>query len=299
MGLSVACTETLHTGNELSSAGGASNASNVGSNGGTLNASAPEILPGSGTEDFWLGCPPGDGGKLDRACVFDSNGKKYAPDAKQGLSNVPYFGVALHFAPAYAPQPADVTTDGPNSAIQAFANTDGRPEWGATPDRIRVQTHWIDNNLGLIVAVVDPVPNSYYITIGLDYAVMYRSRLSPNCNASEPELGQFCGGVRGGPSFQFRVVAPQQAETNPTANGTCLLSYNKALLPESADPCCLRKGGANECNAITRCNDLAAPGCCLVYGTESTANGTRCCLYEGGELGDGAEECQQLLQSGS
>lgn len=89
--------------------------------------------------------------------------------------------------------------------------------------------------------------------------------------------------------------APAGGPVTPLPSNSCLLSYNTALVLPNADPCCYYQGQQNRCNPMSQCNELSGGSCCLIYGTENTAGGARCCLYEGGGLGDDAEECQALL----
>jgi hypothetical protein len=42
------------------------------------------------------------------------------------------------------------------------------------------------------------------------------------------------------------------------------------------------------------CNDHSGTGCCLIYGTDSSTGGARCCLYDAAEV-DVDADCRALL----
>jgi hypothetical protein len=92
-----------------------------------------------------------------------------------------------------------------------------------------------------------------------------------------------------------RIHRPRIHPHAGDATGACLLEYNDALV--SGDPCCYRQGEANRCNPGIACNEASGDGCCLIYGTQATSFGGRCCLYADGSPVDGAQECQQLLSA--
>jgi hypothetical protein len=105
----------------------------------------------------------------------------------------------------------------------------------------------------------------------------------------KPILASLVDGV-GGASTDGQATNDGEGSSGGAA-GSCMLEYNDALA--SGDPCCYRQGSANTCNTSIMCNDRSGTGCCLIYGTDSTTGGSRCCLYDAGRLVDA--ECRALL----
>jgi hypothetical protein len=91
------------------------------------------------------------------------------------------------------------------------------------------------------------------------------------------------------------------ATSSTAAASDCLLSYNTALVPAGADPCCYRVGGTNTCDLAKTCNALSGAGCCILYASKYTAGGSGCCLYPDGKQpstaagADRTQECAALL----
>jgi hypothetical protein len=111
---------------------------------------------------------------------------------------------------------------------------------------------------------------------------------SSNARSNQPSPANSSAGC---PSY------PDSSDPTTSAGGACLLSYNTALV--DGDPCCYRQGGKNQCDIGVTCNDRSGAGCCLIYGSEATEYGQRCCLYQDRGKVDGAAECSQLLAAGS
>jgi len=247
--------------------------------------------------------------EMDRVCMIDSNGKTYPEDGTLWtFPAAPPYAVYYQFKPGYAPSAQDLDTTSDNPSIGVFAapyviDGNGRQPTSAhccaedsLDNRIPSQVMLTPSG-GLLVAVTDAQPSGDQIAVTLSYAGLYMGLVNP-CTLPSPS---FCQGVSNtGFAVRFYVGAggtpprPPSDGGQPPA-GACLLEYNDALVAAGADTCCYRQGGTNNCHGITQCNDLSGAGCCLVYGTENTAGGGRCCLYESGDLGDDPTECQGLL----
>jgi hypothetical protein len=247
---------------------------------------------------------------LSRVCYFDSNGKTYAQDDTLDVlpAAAPY-GAMLVFQTDYIPREADVARGGADAAVQVWAapydvrsQTECCAEENAA-NLISAQTSVDSAHGAVVISVPDALPTGDQVAIGIDFGSLYRERLTPPgggaCDLPSPAA---CADV-GLTSFWMRFyvgAAPAGLVTGPSGpdpatvpDGACLLSYNTALV--SGDDCCYRKGAANTCNPRIQCNAASGSGCCLIYGTENTKSGQRCCLYADGGNVDGADECDQLL----
>lgn len=248
-----------------------------------------------------------DSEELTRACIVDSNGKTYRQDGTMYvLPAAPPYGAMFVFKPGFVPLQADIADpEGIQAGIKAYAapydvksSTTCCSE-DSEANRIPVAVT-LDETGVLRIAANAPVPSGYQIAIILDFAALYRGRLSTaNGTCDLPDATLCSAGVHMGFAVRFYVgAAPGLPAATPdaavpAADGACLLSYNTALA--DGDPCCYRKGGANTCNKAIACNERSGGGCCLIYGTENTAGGGRCCLYATGGRVDGAAECAALL----
>ncbi|HEY5282456.1 MAG TPA: hypothetical protein VIM14_06680 [Polyangia bacterium] len=248
--------------------------------------------------------------EISAACMFDSNGKAYAEDGTLYVfPAAPPYGAKFVFKAGFVPQASDVTAQGADASIGVYAApynvASGTQCCSEDSEANRIEaTTDLSAKGELTITVSTPIPSGYQIAIILDFGRLYRSRLSPPdggaCNLPSQEsctystaggfaMRFYVGSVPGGTALQ--PTSPTDPAT--VAAGTCLLAYNDALV--SGDPCCYRKGAKNSCNTMIACNDRSGAGCCLIYGTESTRYGGRCCLYADGGAVDGADECQQLL----
>jgi hypothetical protein len=268
-------------------------------------------VPGSGVGSLRLmsiaSCPtyPGVAGLL-RACMFDGNGKTYAVDDDLDvLPAAPPYGGMFVFQAGYVPLEADVTRGGAEAPVKVYAapydvhsQTQCCAEDSPT-NQIPAQTVLDSGHAALIISVPDAVPAGDQVAITLGFDSLYRSRLAPPsggaCDLPSADVCTYIDRT----SFYMRFYVGSGpawlAPADPAAvpDGACLLSYNTALV--SGDDCCYRKGAANTCDTGIKCNDRSGAGCCLIYGTENTSHGQRCCLYANGGNVDGAEECDQLL----
>lgn len=247
---------------------------------------------------------------ISRACVFDSRGETYGIDDTLDVVPItPPYGIQVHFKDGYAPLPADVSTQGPDASVRVYAapydvqNDTRCCSESSESNRIDVQMDLSASGV-LTVTVPQAFPSGYQIAFMLRFGVLYRGRVSPVCDLPNEK---FCGYLNvtgfGGrfyvgslPGSSTPVPASQVPVSPPTA-GACLLSYNTALVNESADPCCYRQGGSNRCDPQIQCNERSGVGCCLIYGTEATRGGQRCCRYEDGGAVDEPAECAELLAS--
>jgi hypothetical protein len=246
--------------------------------------------------------------EMDRVCMIDSNGKTYPEDGTLWtFPAAPPYAVYYQFKPGYAPAEQDVDTTSDNPSVGVFA-----APYQITPGRQSLDSHCcaedsLANRIpshvmltpsgGLLVAVTDAQPSGDQLAVTLSNGGLFKSRLNP-CTLPDPSFCQWAN--NSGFAVRFYVGAggsppPPPPDAGPPPAGACLLEYNDALVSAGADTCCYRQGGTNNCHTITQCNDLSGAGCCLVYGTDNTAGGGRCCLYESGELGDDPTECQTLL----
>jgi hypothetical protein len=237
---------------------------------------------------------------LDRACSIDSNGKTYPVDGHIWiLPAAPPYAAFFLFQPGYVPLPQDLDATSNNPSIGVMA-APASPTLPCCPDpsitlRPPVQVTMVGER-GLLVTITDPVPVGDEVRMGLYFGPLFKDLVDPcmlpnpavctQTNNSSFGMGFDVGsGPGGGP--------PPPADAGPPPAGACLLEYNGALA--TGDPCCYRQGGKNTCDRSIKCNDASGTGCCLIYGTENTAGGGRCCLYEGGQLGDDPAECSVLL----
>jgi hypothetical protein len=216
------------------------------------------------------------------------------------LPVAPPYGAYFQFAPGYEPVLADVTATGDAPAVSAFAgryNVYDGPRCCAEQDpanRIVVRAD-LTATRGVLATVDHPIPSGHQVMIGLDLGALYASRIRP---CTLPSSWDCEGFPQGGLGVRFYVGAgpdgaPPPHDPGQVPDGACLLEYNTALT--SGDPCCYRKNGPNTCDRDTACNGLSGADCCLVYGTQNTSGGQRCCLYETGAPVDGSPECARLL----
>jgi hypothetical protein len=247
---------------------------------------------------------------MDRVCMIDSNGKTYPEDGTLWtFPAAPPYAVFFQFKPGYTPaeQDLDTTSDSPSIGVFAapYQIGPGRQPVSAhccAEDSLanRIPSHvGLTPSGGLLVAITDAQPSGDQIAVTLANGGLFRSRLGP-CTLPDPSFCQWADSS--GFAVRFYVGAggtppPPPPDGGPPPAGSCLLEYNDALVPAGSDACCYHQGGTNGCHTITQCNDLSGAGCCLVYGTENTAGGGRCCLYESGELGDDSTECRSLLSA--
>lgn len=233
-----------------------------------------------------------------RACMIDSNGKAYPQDGTlYVLPPAPPYGAYYQFRPGWTPAAEDVAVMGPQAAYSAFAapyDVAGNPCCAEGNPANEVASHAVLADGGLVVTVPAAAPVGDQVAIALDFGALFKSRLTP-CTLPDPASCQ--SAAQSGFMMRFYVgQAPSGTsppDGGPPAPGSCLLSYNDALV--SGDACCYRQGGKNSCDTSVSCNDRSGPGCCLIYGSESTAGGQRCCLYADGSYGDDADECRTLL----
>ncbi len=249
--------------------------------------------------------------EIDRVCLIDSRGKVYSVGGAllPVLASNPPYAAYYQFKAGYAPAAQDVDTTSDQPAIGVFAapydvyraGTGHCCAEDSPANRIPSQAV-VSPSGGLLVAITDAQPLADQVAVILSYAGLYRSRITP-CTLPSQETCRLAssGGFQLSFTERFYVGSgPTDApipppDAGPPPPGACLLEYNDALVSAGADTCCYRQGGANTCHSITKCNDLSGAGCCLVYGTENTSGGQRCCLYESGDLGDDPSECQTLL----
>jgi hypothetical protein len=246
--------------------------------------------------------------EMDRVCMVDSDGKTYAEDGTLWtLPADPPYAVFYQFKPGYTPllQDLDTTSDDPSIGVFAapYVFPSGRQSTSShccaedsPANRIRAFMSLTQSG-GLLVVVTAAQPSGDQIAVMLGYGRLFESRINP-CTLPDHAFCQSANSS--GFAVRFYVGAggtppPPPPDGGQPPAGACLLAYNDALVPAGADACCYHQGGTNGCHTITQCNDLSGAGCCLVYGTENTAGGSRCCLYESGALGDDPSECQSLL----
>lgn len=294
LGTLAGCDEALYLGNDPSKLVGAGESEN--SPGGSAVEATSLSLDGcvqSGPNHY----------PVSGACAFDSNAKTYLQEGTPiELTNISPFGVAFRFAPGYTPAASDLSVNTFDASIEVYASSDYSegPSFGGKSTYVRVSTV-LRTDGALVLTVLDPIPDGFYVSVDLHMGALYRSRISPSDGGkcSMPDSFYCTEGDHAGYRARFAVRgAPAGAIiTKPKPDDSCLLSYNSALVPSGGDLCCFRQGQDNQCNTGIQCNDLSGAGCCLIYGTESTAGGERCCLYENGQLGDGADECKGLLNS--
>ncbi len=250
---------------------------------------------------------------LARACMFDSNGKTYAEDGTlYAFPAAPPYGAMFVFTADAIPAAVDVTTAGSNASIGVFAapyDVNGRTQCCAEDsegNRISARAT-IDESGVLTISIPSAVPTGYQIAITLNFGKLYASRISPPgggaCDLPNAEMCTQASSLGFAMRFYVEmlpsdVVPKGTSDASPAADGTCLLSYNTALVADGASDCCYRQGGANTCDVAIKCNEVSGGDCCLIYGTESTSYGEHCCLYATGRNVDGAEECAQLLAAG-
>lgn len=267
---------------------------------GGIGGSTSAMSQPQGTSLSLADCMPYDSPHLSRICAYDAKSVKCPQDGTAVvLPNVAPFGVAFQFTPDYVPVASDITVNGPGSAVQVFTApylTENAINGG---DGLEVPARAALTAGGaLIVTVLGRIPNGNLVSVDLSFGALFRSRLHPPdgtaCNLPDP---WYCGdGSAMGYRGRFKVEGvPSGQVSNDAPAGNCLLLYNSALVAEDADPCCYRKGEANSCDIGAKCNALSGANCCLIYGSGCTNYGQRCCLYESGELGDGASECDSLL----
>jgi hypothetical protein len=280
-----------------------------------IDATSPTGDPSTGLSSLQLlaiaKCPTYPGGaEISRACMFDSNGRTYAEDGTLYVfPAAPPYGAIFVFQPGYVPLAADVTSEGSGASVRVYAAPydvgSGSQCCSEDSEANRISADTVlDGNGALIISVPQIVPSGYQIAIILDFGSLYRSRLAPAnggpCDLPDQQACTYASAS--GFAMRFYVgsapagvLVPPGGSPDPAAvpDGACLLSYNTALV--SGDDCCYRKGAANTCDTRIKCNDRSGAGCCLIYGTENTSNGQRCCLYADGGNVDGAEECDQLL----
>jgi len=241
--------------------------------------------------------------------MVDSTGKTYRQDGTMYvLPASPPYGAMFVFKPGFLPLQSDIADEeGASAAVKAYAapydvssSTHCCSE-DSEANRIPVAVT-LDELGDLRIMVNDPVSSGYQIAIFLDYAALYRGRLSGANGACDLPSASVCSDAANtGFAMRFYVgTAPGTPTTRSdggslVADGACLLSYNTALT--DGDPCCYHKGAANTCNKAIVCNERSGAGCCLIYGTENTAGGERCCLYADGGQVDSAPECAKLLSS--
>jgi hypothetical protein len=245
--------------------------------------------------------------EMDRVCMIDSNGKTYPEDGTLWtFPAAPPYAVFFQFKPGYTPAEQDLDTTSDDPSIGVFAapyQISGGRQSSSThccaEDSLanRIPSHvGLTPSGGLLVAVTDAQPSGDQLAVTLSNGGLFKSRINP-CTLPDQSFCQRANSS--GFAVRFYVGAggtpPPPPDSGQPPAGACLLEYNDALVPAGADTCCYRQGGTNGCHTITQCNDLSGAGCCLVYGTENTAGGGRCCLYESGELGDDPTECQALL----
>jgi hypothetical protein len=244
--------------------------------------------------------------ELVRVCMFDSNGKTYPLGGElHALPQAPPYGAMFVFEPDSIPAAEDVTTAGAAAGIRAYAGPYSAPHSIVeTSETNRIPAGATLAAGGAVtVWVSDPVPAGHQIAIILDYAALYRSRISPSdgktCTWPSAALCTHAGAV--GFTTRFYVGAvpssllPKAPVDAADPESPCLLATNAAL---TGEVCCYRRGHANTCGAGVACGDADGPDCCKVHGTENTAYGRRCCVYADGRSVDGAVECAQLLASG-
>jgi len=256
-----------------------------------------------------MSCPTYPGlVELSRACMVDSNGKTYPEDGTLFVfPAAPPYGAMFVFKAGFAPLAADVTSEGGAPSVGVYAapydvaSSMQCCSEDSPANRIPASTV-LDETGTLTIAVTSPVPVGTQIAIILDYGRLYRGRIAPAAGGPcDLPSQEFCGyASQMGFAMRFYVgsspsAVATPAVTDPTSppDGACLLAYNTALA--DGDPCCYREGGANTCDTGVRCNERSGGGCCLIYGTENTSDGQRCCLYANGGAVDGADECARLL----
>jgi hypothetical protein len=261
----------------------------------------------SGSPSLKIGSCPSTSGvpELSRACMFDSKGKTHRIDGSLPVFSVsPPYGAQFHFKDGYVPLLADVSTEGTGASVGVYAapyDVKHSPCCSEDREENRIAARTELSASGVLTVTVDQaVPSGTQIAIILDFGVLYQGRVSPVCDLPNPQRCQTVGAS----GFATRFyVGSEPKSSNPSTSvpvsqtnaGACLLEYNTALVSEGADPCCYRKGGRNTCDAKIQCNVRSGEGCCLIYGTEATKDGQRCCLYADGSDNDGAGECAELL----
>jgi hypothetical protein len=268
---------------------------------------------------FTIGrCDSRDSGPpVDRACTIDSGGRTYTEDGRLNvLPATPPYAAYIVFDPGYVPFREDITTDGAQPSIEAWACPStvlGWPSCSAFDETNRIPSVASGTEEGgLLITIRNAVPEGSLVTIQLDFGALFRGRLSSSAANGHCDLpsASFCAGAgTTGYAFRFYVgtapsgpeadgasPAPPPPDTGQAPGGACLLSYNTALA--SGDPCCYHQGGRNSCDQGVRCNDRSGAACCTIYASENTKNGQRCCRYEGGGSVDGADECNDLLGAG-
>ena len=216
-------------------------------------AGCPEVLPNPSSQASGLGeaeCPSYGDTIVARACYVDATGNTYRQgDTLNVLTVTPPYTARLQFGNGYLPLNADLTTEGPSAAIQAFAaNYDVSARQGHVTaedyqtNRIPVQaTLSPDGFLSLVIA--DPIPSGYQVSITLDFGGLFRGRMTAASDGGcdLPDRQQCAYLANTGFVFRFYVgTLPASfpgTKTPPDAGaGACLLEYNSALA--SGDPCC-------------------------------------------------------------
>lgn len=234
-------------------------------------------------------------GGMERACYVDSNGRTYPQDDNYYvLAAAPPYGVFLQFRPGFEPVASNVTTTGDEASIAAYAAVQNIAGVPCCPEFDPANRIPIDAALtgerGLLLTIAEELPVGSQVVAGADFSRLFAGRLMP-CTLPDPK---FCSSIGGGGFGGGRFyVGVEPAPTFPPDPGTCLLSYNTALV--SGEPCCYPVGGQNTCDPAIACNERSGTPCCQIYATSKTNGGVRCCLWQDGRAVDGAEECAQLL----